>query len=210
MYRPFSRRQIVDNLLHLRELFRRIKPSSEMENLAQEKRELVIRDLLSNVARSNQHPTLHAVLEIADLFSLTLGRAPNYLATIWKGFENAASYGMAEAPASSSRMRSNAICSSTYRQASPSAKGWASMLRCANWCWSGRPTSRSAHWRERDGSSRVRFTCASVKKTASGPAFLPVRLLWWSPSAKRSANGLTRERSICLNSAMDTDVAAVW
>lgn len=75
MYRPVSRRQIVDNLLHLRELFRRIKPSSEMENLAQEKREIVIRNLLSNVVRSNQHPTLHAVLEIADLFSLTLAGA---------------------------------------------------------------------------------------------------------------------------------------
>jgi hypothetical protein len=75
MYRPVSSRQIVDNLLHIRELFRRIKPSSEMENLAQEKREIFVRNMLSNLARSNHHPTLHAVLEIADLFQLTLGGA---------------------------------------------------------------------------------------------------------------------------------------
>ena len=75
MYRPIPREQIADNLIHLRELFREIKPSSEKEVRAREKREVVTKNLLSNLFRMKEHPTLQTVLEIAEVFLLTLDGA---------------------------------------------------------------------------------------------------------------------------------------
>ena len=75
MYNPIPRGQIADTLAQLRDLFRRIKPSNETETLAKQKRETLAKNLLSNLTRTNEHPTLHTVLEIADTFSLTLGGA---------------------------------------------------------------------------------------------------------------------------------------
>ena len=75
MYRPVPRGQIADALVHLRGLFRQMTPSDERETRTHEKREVVTRNLLSNLARTNEHPTLHAVLEIADVFPLTLDGA---------------------------------------------------------------------------------------------------------------------------------------
>ena len=73
MYRPIPRGQITDTLAQLRDLFRRIKPSNETETRAKQRRETLAKNLLSNLTRTNEHPTLHTVLEIADTFSLTLG-----------------------------------------------------------------------------------------------------------------------------------------
>lgn len=75
MYRSVPRGQIADTLIHLRELFRAIKPSSEQEYRAHERREVVAKNLLSNLFRTKDHPTLHSVLEVADIFSLTLDGA---------------------------------------------------------------------------------------------------------------------------------------
>jgi hypothetical protein len=75
MYRPIPRGQITDTLAQLRDLFRRVKPSNETEALAKQRRETLAKNLLSNLTRTNEHPTLHTVLEIADTFSLTLGGA---------------------------------------------------------------------------------------------------------------------------------------
>jgi hypothetical protein len=75
MYRPIPRGQITDTLAQLRDLFRRIKPSNETETRAKQRRETLAKNLLSNLTRTNEHPTLHTVLEIADTFSLTLGGA---------------------------------------------------------------------------------------------------------------------------------------
>jgi hypothetical protein len=45
------------------------------EELAAERRELVARNLLSNLTRTGRHPMLNTVLEIADVFGLTLDGA---------------------------------------------------------------------------------------------------------------------------------------
>ena len=75
MYKPVPRGQIADALIHLRELFRQRDPSNERERLTHERREIVIRNLLSNLSRTKEHPTLHTVLELADVFSLTVDGA---------------------------------------------------------------------------------------------------------------------------------------
>lgn len=75
MYRPVPRGQIADILTHLRDLFREVKASNEQEARAHERREIVTKNLLSNLSRLKEHPTLHAVLEVADIFSLTLDGA---------------------------------------------------------------------------------------------------------------------------------------
>ena len=72
MYSPVPSSQIVEALVHLRELFRRVRPSSERELLAFERREAITKDFLSNLPRSKEHPTLRTVLEIANINSLTL------------------------------------------------------------------------------------------------------------------------------------------
>jgi len=69
------RKQIAETLSHLRELFRQVRPSNEWEDRAHERREILTRNLLSNLLRTKDHPTLHVVLEIADAFSLTLDGA---------------------------------------------------------------------------------------------------------------------------------------
>jgi hypothetical protein len=75
MYRPVPPGQISETLAQLRDLFRRIKPSNETETRAKQRRETLAKNLLSNLSRTNEHPTLHTVLEIAETFSLTLGGA---------------------------------------------------------------------------------------------------------------------------------------
>jgi hypothetical protein len=75
VYNFVPREQIGDALIHLRGLFREIPPSSEKEHRAHERREILTKNLLSNLFRTKDHPTLHAVLEVADVFSLTLDGA---------------------------------------------------------------------------------------------------------------------------------------
>ena len=75
MYNSVSREQIADTLIHLRGLFREIPSSSEKDDLAHERRELLTKNLLSNLFRTKDHPTLNVVLEVADVFSLTLDGA---------------------------------------------------------------------------------------------------------------------------------------
>jgi hypothetical protein len=75
LYNPVPRAQIADALIHLRGLFREISPSSEKDYRAHERREILTKNLLSNVFRIKDHPTLHVVLEVADVFSLTLDGA---------------------------------------------------------------------------------------------------------------------------------------
>jgi hypothetical protein len=75
VYNSVPREQIADTLIHLRGLFREIQPSSEKDYRARERREILTKNLLSNLFRTKAHPTLHAVLEVADAFSLTLDGA---------------------------------------------------------------------------------------------------------------------------------------
>ena len=75
IYRPVSRSEIIDGLVHIRDLHRRIKSSSELSLRRFERREAAIRDLLSNLPRTSGHPTLKTLLEIADICWLTLDGA---------------------------------------------------------------------------------------------------------------------------------------
>lgn len=72
MYRHIPHSDIIGALLHIRDVFRRIRPSDEYALRAHERREATIKDLRSNLPRTNQHPTLKMVLEIAETCCLTL------------------------------------------------------------------------------------------------------------------------------------------
>lgn len=75
MYSPVLRTEIADALVHIRDLYRRIKPFNVQALRAHERRETSIRDLLSNLPRTNEHPTLNTVLEVAETCGLTLESA---------------------------------------------------------------------------------------------------------------------------------------
>jgi hypothetical protein len=72
VYHNVPRPEIVDALIHLRDLHRQVRPSNERERSAFERRELLTKNLLSNLRRTGDHPTLSMLLEIADVFSLTV------------------------------------------------------------------------------------------------------------------------------------------
>lgn len=72
MHSPVPSNEIIEALIHIRDLFRRIMPSNERELRALERREAATKDLLSNLPRTNEHPTLRTLLEIAEIYSLTL------------------------------------------------------------------------------------------------------------------------------------------
>jgi hypothetical protein len=75
VYSPVTSREIVEALIHIRDLFRRTRPSNDREQRASERREAATKDLLSNLSRISEHPTLRTLLEIADIYSLTLESA---------------------------------------------------------------------------------------------------------------------------------------
>lgn len=75
MYKPVPREEIAETLVHLRGLFRRSTLSQEWERRMHERREVVTKNLLSNLFRMKEHPTLNTVMEVADIFSLTLDGA---------------------------------------------------------------------------------------------------------------------------------------
>jgi hypothetical protein len=72
VYNPVARDAVIDTLMHIRELHRRSKPSNEREKRTHERREATMRDLLSNLPRTHEHPKLKTLIEVADSCSLTL------------------------------------------------------------------------------------------------------------------------------------------
>ena len=72
MYKPVPRSEIARALLHLRELYRAEPLRTAAEIRAHERREAGTKTLLSNLARTTEHPTLNTLLEIASMYSLTL------------------------------------------------------------------------------------------------------------------------------------------
>jgi len=72
LYRPVLRTEIIGALAHMYDLHRRVNPSNERELRVYERREAAARDLLSNLPRTNEHPTLKTLLEVAETCSLTL------------------------------------------------------------------------------------------------------------------------------------------
>jgi hypothetical protein len=71
-YTHIPRSKILDALVHIRDLHRQIKPANERELRLHERREAAARDLLSNLPRTHEHPTLKTLLEVAYTCSLTL------------------------------------------------------------------------------------------------------------------------------------------
>lgn len=71
VYQPVSRTEIADALVHIRDLYRQTKPSNALELLASERREVGIKDFLSNLPRTKEHPTLKAIDDIASMTKLT-------------------------------------------------------------------------------------------------------------------------------------------
>ena len=72
MYRPVRRSNIFDALMHIRDLYRQVRPRNDRELRAHDRRETAIRYLLSNLERTSEHPTLKTVLEIRETCGLTL------------------------------------------------------------------------------------------------------------------------------------------
>ncbi len=72
MYSPVPRSEICDSLIHIRDLYRQLKPRNDRDLRAHEQRETSIRYLLSNLERTSNHPTLKTVLEIREICGLTL------------------------------------------------------------------------------------------------------------------------------------------
>jgi hypothetical protein len=72
IYKAVPRNELLEVLIHIRDLYRRIPPHGERGARVQERREAVIRDLLSNLPRTGPHPTLKTVLDVADVCSLTI------------------------------------------------------------------------------------------------------------------------------------------
>ena len=75
MYTPIARTEIADRLNHLRDLFRAVRASDAESLRAHEKRETITKNLLSNLGRTKDHPTLRTVLDVTEIFSLTLDGA---------------------------------------------------------------------------------------------------------------------------------------
>jgi hypothetical protein len=72
VYRPVPSSAIIEALVHIRDLYRRIKPPNERAQRAIDRLEAATKDLLSNLPRTNEHPTLRTLIEIAETCSLTL------------------------------------------------------------------------------------------------------------------------------------------
>jgi len=75
VYKPVPRGEVIDALVHIRDLHRRIEHSNERDIRAGERREAIVRDLVSNLPRTNEHPTLKTLLDVAESCCLTLDGA---------------------------------------------------------------------------------------------------------------------------------------
>lgn len=84
MYRILPRNNIIDVLAHLRDLHRQIRPSDDRARCTLERRELVPRNLLSNLRRTGEHPTLSILFKLPDIFSLMIDGAHRRLGTNWE------------------------------------------------------------------------------------------------------------------------------
>jgi hypothetical protein len=72
VYNSVPRSHIIDTLIHIRDLHRKVRPSTEEERQLWERREVATKDLLSNLPRTYEHPTLKTLLQVKDVCSLTL------------------------------------------------------------------------------------------------------------------------------------------
>jgi hypothetical protein len=72
VYQSVPRAEIIDAIVHLNDLHRQVRPANERELRAYERREAAAKTLLSNLPRTKEHPTLNTLLEIAEIFSLTI------------------------------------------------------------------------------------------------------------------------------------------
>ena len=71
MYRPVSCNQIITYLEHIRELFRQSQPENQHEQIAHEQREQKIRDLITNLRRTNGRAMVRMVNDLEKYCYLT-------------------------------------------------------------------------------------------------------------------------------------------
>jgi hypothetical protein len=72
VHSPVPSSALIDALIHIRDLYRRTRPSNEHAVRALERLEAATRDLLSNLPRTSAHPTLRTLVEVAQIYALTL------------------------------------------------------------------------------------------------------------------------------------------
>lgn len=75
LYQAVPKGVITDHLIRLRDLYRQRRPLTNRERIAHEKREAITKNLIDNLFRTKAHPTLRTVLDVAEIFSLTLDGA---------------------------------------------------------------------------------------------------------------------------------------
>lgn len=75
MHRQVSRSDIVDRVERLRGLHRQNPPTDESERIVYERREQKTKDLLSNLRRTSDRPTLSLIKEFGELNALTVDGA---------------------------------------------------------------------------------------------------------------------------------------
>lgn len=75
MYRPIPHSQIIDDLMHLRDLYREGRPANEREQLAHDAREAFTKDLIGNLSRMKEHLMPGIIAEAARHFRLTVDGA---------------------------------------------------------------------------------------------------------------------------------------
>jgi len=130
VYKPVPRGEVIDVLVHIRELHGRIEHSNERDIRAGERREAIVRDLVSNLPRTNEHPTLKTLLDVAESCCLTLDGAHKlfgYSLAALRDYDLRLNGGRTPLW---SLMHSSATSWWTYHRALPRAKRSGLMLHC--------------------------------------------------------------------------------
>jgi hypothetical protein len=70
VYKFVDRSEIIENVIHIRQLHREIRVASGSDQLLFSRRERMSKDLLSNLRRTGDHPMLNMVLEFGKIHSL--------------------------------------------------------------------------------------------------------------------------------------------
>jgi hypothetical protein len=71
MYTAVGSREIIARVEHIRELFRQLSLSNDLERIEHQRREQKIKDFISNLRRTNAQPTANMVRDLENVCSLT-------------------------------------------------------------------------------------------------------------------------------------------
>jgi len=71
MYTSVSSREVIERVEHIRELHRQIRATSGQGRVAHSQHERKLKDFISNLRRTETHPTANMVRDLAEACSLT-------------------------------------------------------------------------------------------------------------------------------------------